>query len=72
MFLTTKEFLPEHRRQLDETRKVIARAEERGQQRVVEMNRTVETNLNRIILSLEQVGRGCCGGDGCAGSRCTG
>jgi hypothetical protein len=52
VFVTTAEFLPEHHRQLDTTRALIAQAEQRGQERVVEMNRTVETNLLAIITSL--------------------
>jgi hypothetical protein len=52
VFVTTAEFLPEHRRQLNTTRQLIARAEERGQERVAEMNRTVETNLLNIIGAL--------------------
>jgi integrase len=52
VFVTTAEFLPEHRQQLNATRALIIRAEERGQQRVVEMNRSVETNLLAIISGL--------------------
>jgi integrase len=52
VFVTTAEFLPEHRRQLKATRALIARAEERGQERVAEMNRTVETSLRNIIGAL--------------------
>ena len=53
MFATTAEFLPQHHQQLAATRQLVAHAEEHGQQRMVEMNRTVETNLLRIITSLE-------------------
>lgn len=52
VFVTTAEFLPEHHRQLQATRALISQAEERGQDRVVEMNRTVETNLLAIITGL--------------------
>ncbi|HEX5349628.1 MAG TPA: site-specific integrase [Pseudonocardiaceae bacterium] len=52
VFVTTAEFLPEHQRQLEATRTLINQAKERGQARVVEMNRTVETNLLSIITSL--------------------
>jgi hypothetical protein len=52
VFVTTAEFLPEHQRQLEATRTLITQAEKRGQQRVVEMNRTVEVNLLSIITSL--------------------
>jgi len=53
MFVTTAEFLPEHRRQLEATRALIARGEAAGQARLVEMNRTVERNLHAIIDALE-------------------
>lgn len=53
MFATTAEFLPQHHQQLTATRQLIDRAERDGHERVVEMNRTVETNLLRIITSLE-------------------
>jgi integrase len=52
MFVTTSEFLPEHRRQLRATRELIVRGEAQGQARVVEMNRTVEENLVAIIGAL--------------------
>jgi integrase len=52
VFVTTAEFLPQHQRQLDQTRALIEQAEQRGQQRVVEMNRTVEKNLIAIIGGL--------------------
>jgi integrase len=54
MFATTAAFLPQHHEQLDATRQLIIRAEQHGQQRMIEMNRTVEANLLRIITSLEQ------------------
>lgn len=57
MFVTTAEFLPEHQRQLDATRQLIAQAEQNGQERLAEMNRTVERNLLAIIGGLEG---GCC------------
>ena len=69
VFVTTAEFLPEHRRQLDATRALITQAGQRGQERVVEMNRTVETNLLAIITGLAAE-QSC--GDGCtAGCACT-
>ena len=63
LFITTAEFLPEHRRQLDATRQLIARANTAGQARVAEMNRAVETNLCSIISALEhrQDNRAGCG-----------
>lgn len=56
VFVTTAEFLPEHQRQLEATRALITRAKEQGQERVVEMNRTVETNLAAIISGLKTEG----------------
>ena len=53
LFLTTAEFIPQHRKQLDDTRTLIDRAETDGHTRLAEMNRTVETNLLTIITSLE-------------------
>jgi hypothetical protein len=53
LFVTTAEFLPQHRKQLDDTRALIARAEADGHTRLAEMNRTVETNLLTIITTLE-------------------
>lgn len=64
VFVTTAEFLPEHRRQLTATRALISQAEQRGQQRVAEMNRTVEKNLIAIIGGLTAPG-GC--GQACSG-----
>jgi len=53
LFVTTAEFLPHHRKQLDDTRALITRAETDGHTRLAEMNRTVETNLLTIIATLE-------------------
>jgi hypothetical protein len=53
VFATTAEFLPQHHQQLAATRQLIAHAEDHDQQRMVEMNRTVENNLLRIVTSLE-------------------
>lgn len=63
MFLTTPEFLPQHRSQLVETRTLIDTAQKRGQERLVEMNQKVEMNLLNIIDSLEASPspHGCCG-----------
>jgi hypothetical protein len=52
VFVTTVEFLPHHHRQLEETRVLIDQAERQGHQRMTEMNRTVERNLQSIIASL--------------------
>ena len=53
MFLTTAEFLPQHRTQRQQTLELITAAEARGQTRLAEMNRTVLTNLDTIIDSLD-------------------
>ncbi|MFZ1178132.1 MAG: transposase, partial [Mycobacterium sp.] len=73
LFVTTAEFLPQHRKQLYDTRALIARAEADSHTRLAEMNRTVETNLLTIITTLEAdqnycrcataVGETCCGKD---------
>ena len=61
VFVTTAEFLPQHHRQLAQTRTLIKQAEQRGHQRVVEMNRTVEKNLLAIISGVTAP-------NGCSGS----
>ena len=53
MFLTTAEFLPQHRQQYQQTLQLISSAEARGQGRMVEMNRQVADNLQKIITALE-------------------
>lgn len=68
VFVTTAEFLPQHRRQLEQTQALIAHADAGGHQRLAEMNRTVERNLIAIIDGLD--GPGCCGGaSSCSCSR---
>jgi integrase len=52
VFVTTVKFLPQHRRQLESTRALIDQAEREGHQRMTEMNRTVERNLQSIIAAL--------------------
>jgi len=59
LFITTAEFLPQHRRQLEDTRALIARAESDGHTRLAEMNRTVENNLLTIITTLAADQRDC-------------
>jgi len=54
-FLTTDEFLPLHRDQLERTELLIADAERNANQRLVEMNTPVRLNLVRIIEGLEAV-----------------
>ncbi|MCV7277866.1 tyrosine-type recombinase/integrase [Mycolicibacter arupensis] len=53
VFITTEEFLPQHREQLELTRGIIERARQRGQLRVVEMNQRTADNLLTVITSLE-------------------
>jgi hypothetical protein len=62
VFVTTAEFLPQHHRQLEQTRSLIEQADRNGQQRVAEMNRIVENNLLTIIDNLSAPG-GCCGSE---------
>ena len=56
MFVTTAEFLPQHRAQRQATLQIITAAEAAGHARVVEMNRQVAANLDKIITSLEADG----------------
>jgi hypothetical protein len=57
-FLTTSEFLPQHREQLTRTEQLINQAQADGRQRLVEMNEPVRLNLVRIIDGLEALGDG--------------
>ncbi|MEV0442909.1 hypothetical protein AB0I84_21005 [Streptomyces spectabilis] len=54
MFVTTPDFLPQHRQQRQEVLQIISAAEARGQQRLVEMNQQVLGSLDRIITALDQ------------------
>lgn len=54
-FLTTVEFLPAHREQLQRTEQLIASAQASGAQRLVAMNDPVRVNLLRIIEGLEEL-----------------
>ena len=54
MFLTTPEFLPQHRAQRQQVLQLITGAEARGQQRLAEMNRQVLHNLDNIITALDE------------------
>jgi hypothetical protein len=56
MFVTTAEFLPQHRHQQQATLQIISAAEAAGQARVAEMNRQVSGNLDKIIAALEADG----------------
>ncbi|MDP9612926.1 hypothetical protein [Streptomyces demainii] len=62
VFVTTAEFLPQHRHQLEQIQALIAQADHNGHQRLAEMNRTVEKNLLSIINGL--TASGCCGSNG--------
>ena len=53
MFVTTAEFLPQHREHRTQVVQIISAAEARGQQRLVEMNAQVLGNLDRIIGALD-------------------
>lgn len=53
MFLTTAEFLPQHRQHHQQTLQIISAAEARGQTRMAQMNRQVASNLEKIITALE-------------------
>ncbi len=54
VFVTTAEFLPQHRAQHRAILQIITAAEARGQTRMAEMNRQVATSLQSIISSLEK------------------
>ena len=54
MFLTTGEFLPQHRQQRQQTLQLITAAQARGQQRLAEMNRQILHNLDNIITALDE------------------
>jgi hypothetical protein len=56
MFVTTPEFLPQHREHRQQVLQIITAAEARGQRRLVEMNQQVLGNLDRIITSLRNDG----------------
>ena len=56
MFLTTAKFLPQHRQHRHQVLQIISAAEARGQTRLVEMNRQVADNLDKIITTLENDG----------------
>lgn len=57
-FCTNKQFLPQHRTQLEATNKIIKAAKTNGWQRQLEMNIAVKENLEKIIISLEEENRG--------------
>ena len=53
LFITTSEFLPQHRQHRQQTLQIISAAQARGQTRMVVMNEQVADNLEKIITSLE-------------------
>jgi integrase len=53
LFITTAQFLPQHREQHRQTLQIISTAQARGQTRMVEMNQQVADNLEGIITALE-------------------
>ncbi len=54
-FLSDGQFLDQHRDQLARTRALITAGENSGNTRLVEMNHQVETNLVRLIATIEQL-----------------
>ena len=56
LFITTAQFLPQHREQHRQTLQIITTAQARGQARMVQMNQQVADNLQRIITTLETDG----------------
>jgi integrase len=54
MFLTTAEFLPQHRGQRLQVLQLITAADAKGHTRLVEMNQQVLGNLDRIITALTE------------------
>jgi len=53
VFVTTPEFLPQHREHREQTHRLLDTARANGQLRMVEMNQQVLGNLDRIITKLE-------------------
>ena len=53
LFVTTAEFLPQHREQHQQALQIISAAQARGQMRMAEMNQRVAGNLQRIITALQ-------------------
>lgn len=52
MFITTREFLPQHREHRQQVLQIITVAEARGQARLAEMNHQVLGNLDNVITAL--------------------
>ncbi|MEV8632644.1 tyrosine-type recombinase/integrase [Streptosporangium sp. NPDC051023] len=55
-FLTTRDFIGQHRRQREETLRFISDAERQGLTRIVERNTRTLGKLDRLIEALEQTG----------------
>ncbi len=53
MFVTTPEFLPQHRDHRQQIVQIISAAEARGQTRLAEMNQQILANLDNIITGLQ-------------------
>jgi hypothetical protein len=53
MFITTAEFLPQHRQQHQQILQIISAADARGQTSVTQMNQQVADNIEKIITALE-------------------
>jgi integrase len=53
VFVTTPDFLDQHREHREQTRRLLETATDKGQLRMVEMNQQVLTNLDRTIAKLE-------------------
>jgi hypothetical protein len=53
MFITTPEFLPQHRDHRRQIVQIISAAQARGQTRLAEMNQQVLTSLDNIITGLQ-------------------
>ncbi|WP_327167530.1 site-specific integrase [Streptomyces subrutilus] len=54
MFVTTPEFLLQHRQQRQQLLQIVSAAEARGQLRVVEMNQQALGSLDQIVTALEE------------------
>jgi len=54
-FRTDSRFLAQHKAQLAETQQLLERARANGWERQIEMNEQVARNMERIIITLEQV-----------------
>jgi hypothetical protein len=53
MFVTTPQFLPQHREHRQQVLQIITAAEAHGRTRLAEMNQQVLGNLDNIIAALE-------------------